>query len=120
MMMVAPIHRMIAVAAPCKSHMLAFCSAYSLVASCIPIRATSTRAHIVSNDPPTPFGEFPMIEANSLGSPVTIICAIDARSEEHTSELQSLMRLSYAVFCLTKKPSYDTNIQYTHLKISKD
>src|SRR3546814_6245154 len=28
---------------------------------------------------------------------------VDARSEEHTSELQSLMRLSYAVFCLTKK-----------------
>src|SRR3546814_2939080 len=28
------------------------------------------------------------------------------RSEEHTSELQSLMRISYAVFCLTKKNSY--------------
>src|SRR3546814_8342633 len=27
----------------------------------------------------------------------------DIRSEEHTSELQSLMRISYAVFCLTKK-----------------
>src|SRR3546814_3117342 len=27
------------------------------------------------------------------------------RSEEHTSELQSLMRISYAVFCLTKKKS---------------
>src|SRR3546814_2968571 len=27
----------------------------------------------------------------------------DARSEEHTSELQSLMRISYAGFCLTKK-----------------
>src|SRR3546814_10567051 len=27
----------------------------------------------------------------------------DLRSEEHTSELQSLMRLSYAVFCLQKK-----------------
>src|SRR3546814_10295030 len=27
----------------------------------------------------------------------------DVRSEEHTSELQSLMRLSYAVFCLKKK-----------------
>src|SRR3546814_6095568 len=27
----------------------------------------------------------------------------DGRSEEHTSELQSLMRISYAVFCLTKK-----------------
>src|SRR3546814_6988170 len=32
------------------------------------------------------------------GDPV--VCA---RSEEHTSELQSLMRISYAVFCLTKK-----------------
>src|SRR3546814_9384316 len=31
-----------------------------------------------------------------------IIDAAD-RSEEHTSELQSLMRISYAVFCLTKK-----------------
>src|SRR3546814_6064845 len=29
--------------------------------------------------------------------------AKDARSEEHTSELQSLMRISYAVFCLKKK-----------------
>src|SRR3546814_7249578 len=29
--------------------------------------------------------------------------AIDLRSEEHTSELQSLMRISYAVFCLKKK-----------------
>src|SRR3546814_4932621 len=28
---------------------------------------------------------------------------IEIRSEEHTSELQSLMRTSYAVFCLTKK-----------------
>src|SRR3546814_1500232 len=35
-----------------------------------------------------------------------------ARSEEHTSELQSLMRISYAVFCLTKKKKDNqTNIQ---------
>src|SRR3546814_3246818 len=32
------------------------------------------------------------------------------RSEEHTSELQSLMRISYAVFCLNKKTNY--NIQH--------
>src|SRR3546814_4071902 len=36
------------------------------------------------------------------------------RSEEHTSELQSLMRISYAVFCLKKKKiqskNHDTNI----------
>src|SRR3546814_5314992 len=31
----------------------------------------------------------------------------DRRSEEHTSELQSLMRISYAVFCLKKKKTYD-------------
>src|SRR3546814_7681179 len=30
----------------------------------------------------------------------------DRRSEEHTSELQSLMRISYAVFCLKKKTQY--------------
>src|SRR3546814_6088109 len=30
------------------------------------------------------------------------------RSEEHTSELQSLMRISYAVFCLKKKKNYNT------------
>src|SRR3546814_8220466 len=31
------------------------------------------------------------------------------RSEEHTSELQSLMRISYAVFCLKKKKKYNHN-----------
>src|SRR3546814_8240194 len=46
--------------------------------------------------------------------------AID-RSEEHTSELQSLMRISYAVFCLKKKKKQkknkrqiSTNAQHTH------
>src|SRR3546814_5319034 len=36
------------------------------------------------------------------------------RSEEHTSELQSLMRISYAVFCLNKKiksPTHEAQIQ---------
>src|SRR3546814_4788713 len=34
---------------------------------------------------------------------VVTICSTDDRSEEHTSELQSLMRISYAGFCLKKK-----------------
>src|SRR3546814_10451068 len=34
---------------------------------------------------------------------LTLPDAVRARSEEHTSELQSLMRISYAVFCLKKK-----------------
>src|SRR3546814_7636051 len=35
----------------------------------------------------------------------------EARSEEHTSELQSLMRISYAVFCLKKKNRKKKNIK---------
>src|SRR3546814_1905838 len=35
------------------------------------------------------------------------------RSEEHTSELQSLMRISYAVFCLKKKNKTKLTLKYT-------
>src|SRR3546814_1652449 len=35
-----------------------------------------------------------------------------SRSEEHTSELQSLMRISYAVFCLKKKNKKNSNHKY--------
>src|SRR3546814_1227794 len=38
------------------------------------------------------------------------------RSEEHTSELQSLMRISYAVFCLKKKIQTNTTIYRTEYK----
>src|SRR3546814_9124770 len=38
----------------------------------------------------------------ALGSDEVAMTAIWSRSEEHTSELQSLMRISYAVFCLKK------------------
>src|SRR3546814_2233176 len=37
-----------------------------------------------------------------------------ARSEEHTSELQSLMRISYAVFCLKKKNKIKTGTSTTY------
>src|SRR3546814_6110576 len=36
------------------------------------------------------------------------------RSEEHTSELQSLMRISYAVFCLKKKNQHTANQNTRH------
>src|SRR3546814_8490321 len=36
------------------------------------------------------------------------------RSEEHTSELQSLMRTSYAVFCLKKKTMHTQSDKHTH------
>src|SRR3546814_10763892 len=38
-----------------------------------------------------------------MGSPVSRMIRWRSRSEEHTSELQSLMRISYAVFCLKNK-----------------
>src|SRR3546814_1613643 len=53
----------------------------------------------------------------------TVLCYFPAitarsihRSEEHTSELQSLMRISYAVFCLKKKTTYAS--QKTHIKLT--
>src|SRR3546814_9155567 len=49
----------------------------------------------------------PTIEAERCGAPFDQRLHADTcsaeRSEEHTSELQSLMRISYAVFCLKKK-----------------
>src|SRR3546814_7395906 len=41
----------------------------------------------------------------SCWAPTDASTSVAARSEEHTSELQSLMRISYAVFCLKKKTS---------------
>src|SRR3546814_3433714 len=41
--------------------------------------------------------------------------ARQARSEEHTSELQSLMRISYAVFCLKKKNQAYNNVHKIQL-----
>src|SRR3546814_3428686 len=49
-----------------------------------------------------------VFDALGIGDKVSFVdvemnAAVPARSEEHTSELQSLMRISYAVFCLKKK-----------------
>src|SRR3546814_9220451 len=44
-----------------------------------------------------------VIDIGGQDSKVIAVDANDFRSEEHTSELQSLMRISYAVFCLKKK-----------------
>src|SRR3546814_1960216 len=53
-------------------------------------------------------GDAPLIDGLHLalrvgGAGVSLPILAAGRSEEHTSELQSLMRISYAVFCLKKK-----------------
>src|SRR3546814_3134097 len=47
-------------------------------------------------------------------TPEAVVRLAEARSEEHTSEPQSLMRTSYAVFCLTKK-TRNTRRTHRHL-----
>src|SRR3546814_10847955 len=48
----------------------------------------------------------------------SVVSDASARSEEHTSELQSLMRISYAVFCLIKKNNLDRKRE--HIAGAKD
>src|SRR3546814_7043037 len=82
-------------------------------------------------DAPFPFGQFLFIVKSFVANriPAFVTAQIDiaicfhrlpqglahsapGRSEEHTSELQSLMRISYAVFCLKKKKKHIS--QHTH------
>src|SRR3546814_5731289 len=46
-------------------------------------------------------------KAGLVGMTKALAQELASRSEEHTSELQSLMRISYAVFCLTKTKTHD-------------
>src|SRR3546814_5770855 len=48
-----------------------------------------------------------------VGTGVSAAALFHMRSEEHTSELQSLMRISYAVFCLKNKKSTDYKDNHT-------
>src|SRR3546814_1182356 len=59
---------------------------------------------IVSVDPESSSDLALPVRAASASRPISVAsCHTLRRSEEHTSELQSLMRISYAVFCLQKK-----------------
>src|SRR3546814_1195375 len=68
-----------------------------------------TREWIIRNSP-VPIGTVPIYQAlekvggvaEDLTWEIFADTLIEQRSEEHTSELQSLMRISYAVFCLKK------------------
>src|SRR3546814_8254114 len=61
-----------------------------------PSRWSRALPAVTRREPATPAAITPPIVAAPASTP-------NSRSEEHTSELQSLMRISYAVFCLKKK-----------------
>src|SRR3546814_5340386 len=65
-------------------------------------------------------GIFGIREYPALTRPGQMNALLGQRSEEHTSELQSLMRISYAVFCLKKKKKHTktNNLQYKQQKIT--
>src|SRR3546814_5244242 len=91
----------------------------SLLPSCSGWGPTASREADRPHPNPSPEGEG--LIACSFGArrirsarmtttdPFALFDAWFARSEEHTSELQSLMRISYAVFCLKKKNTRQSN-----------
>src|SRR3546814_5546869 len=54
------------------------------------------------------FTSIGQIEQMKMTKTAEMLLSLMVRSEEHTSELQSLMRISYAVFCLKKKTNHKT------------
>src|SRR3546814_2104384 len=74
----------------------------------ISIRGIGTKAISASSDPAVAvsFNNTPLIRNRLFESEFFDLARVEVlrgRSEEHTSELQSLMRISYAVFCLKTK-----------------
>src|SRR3546814_2779329 len=88
-----------------KTNMVCWAAAGTMLCSardrmCAPVEVIMTRAD--SNDPG--YGYLTMYQGNKGLPPGDT----GRRSEEHTSELQSLMRISYAVFCLKKTKNSPT------------
>src|SRR3546814_1651062 len=74
---------------------------------------TLAKRHMKKAEGVKEFRQF-IIQQNDLGTITRQEEVLSLRSEEHTSELQSLMRISYAVFCLKKKKKY--NIHNTTMR----
>src|SRR3546814_3706970 len=65
--------------------------------------ASVSQASTVARWPDTSVSRISSSNASTDAGRMPSPACVSARSEEHTSELQSLMRISYAVFCLNKK-----------------
>src|SRR3546814_2375786 len=96
-----------------------YCHAIPSAFSCPSVAELRARSCFLSTLPVAPSGRSStnsmtsgMHQRSSRAERCVRIASSD-RSEEHTSELQSLMRISYAVFCLKKKKKNTTNDIYT-------
>src|SRR3546814_13649848 len=84
-------------------HTLSLHDALPILASTVRKAARSTRC----STPSSPTKGSRMFSSASPTATSSAASSSRCRSEEHTSELQSLMRISYAVFCLKKKKRRD-------------
>src|SRR3546814_3560193 len=69
----------------------------------VPTSTPSSTVQAMEAEPVDWSVQLVMLESNAPFVTAAAVSATVIRSEEHTSELQSLMRISYAVFCLKKK-----------------
>src|SRR3546814_4609022 len=76
-----------------------------------PQRVTEIIDRLRAGEEVSPGSQTGRLASAPEGGPQTLLNLPDrvGRSEEHTSELQSLMRISYAVFCLKKKKIHKQN-----------
>src|SRR3546814_6001008 len=100
----------------CSSFLLVLLAACSSVpleeASTSPAGATGSAPNIALQPLVVPAASaFRTTRARPLSGKFQKASWADLRSEEHQSELQSLMRISYAVFCLKKKNEHHNNTQ---------
>src|SRR3546814_8739335 len=73
-----------------------------------PIDQNAGRTFAVGTKTPRSMSPMVLQPVNAIAESSSPLMMPTARSEEHTSELQSLMRISYAVFCLKKKTKRNT------------
>src|SRR3546814_10703290 len=82
------------------------------------VRKFERHQRIEAVNSPAPFTASDASAKGSASPPISylrllvVACVMKTRSEEHTSELQSLMRISYAVFCLKKKKTKKHHVQH--------
>src|SRR3546814_8338503 len=77
------------------------------------LEAAGHRVHVYTSPHLVRFNERIVLAGQEIGDPA-FAAVLEERSEEHTSELQSLMRISYAVFCLKKKNNLNDILNYLH------